>query len=140
MPAPLPTALPAAGETVKIGPVLVSEAMITGFARAFDPLPFHLDRKAARASLLGDLAASGWQTLALGLRLLKQSPLGTLPILRLTGTRDLKWLKPVLVDDRLSGTATLMRLEGQIAEIDLLLENHKHAPVLRARLLFEVSP
>lgn len=135
-----PVSLPAPGETLDIGPILVSETMITAWARAFDPLPFHLDRKAARASLLGDLAASGWQTLALGLRLLKESPLGTLPILRLTGTRDLKWLKPVLVDDRLSGTATLVRLEGDRAEIDLVLENQKRAPVLKARLLFEVSP
>ena len=35
-----------------------------GFAREFDPFPFHLDEDAAKASLLGGLASSGWQTAA----------------------------------------------------------------------------
>jgi acyl dehydratase len=40
------------------------------FAAEFDPQPFHLDEAAARASVFGRLAASGWYTASLSLRLL----------------------------------------------------------------------
>jgi acyl dehydratase len=43
---------------------------IKAFARQFDPQPFHLDEVAASATLLGGLAASGWHTAALTMRLL----------------------------------------------------------------------
>ena len=40
------------------------------FATAFDPQPFHLDAERAKASLFGGLAASGWHTAAVTMRLL----------------------------------------------------------------------
>ena len=43
---------------------------ITAFATQFDPQPFHLDQAAAAASLFGGIAASGWHTAALTMRLL----------------------------------------------------------------------
>src|SRR3712207_2186647 len=43
---------------------------ITDFARQFDPQPFHLDGKAAEGSLLQGLAASGWHTAAITMKLL----------------------------------------------------------------------
>jgi acyl dehydratase len=46
---------------------------ITAFAQQFDPQPFHLDETAARASLFAGLAASGWHTAALTMRLLVES-------------------------------------------------------------------
>lgn len=42
---------------------------VVAFASAWDPQPFHLDPEAARASLFGDLAASGWHTVAVTMRL-----------------------------------------------------------------------
>jgi acyl dehydratase len=42
---------------------------IKAFAREFDPQPFHLDEDAGKASLLGGLAASGWHTAAITMRL-----------------------------------------------------------------------
>lgn len=45
-------------------------AAIKGFAAEFDPQPFHLDEAAADASLFGGLAASGWHTAALTMKLL----------------------------------------------------------------------
>jgi acyl dehydratase len=42
---------------------------IKAFAREFDPQPFHLDEDAGKASLLGGLAASGWHTAAVTMRL-----------------------------------------------------------------------
>jgi len=45
-------------------------AQIKAFAAQFDPQPFHLDDNAARNSLFGGLAASGWHTAAITMRLL----------------------------------------------------------------------
>jgi acyl dehydratase len=45
------------------------------FAAEFDPQPFHLDEAAARASVFGRLAASGWYTASLSMRLLVEGEL-----------------------------------------------------------------
>ncbi len=47
----------------------------TAFAARFDPQPFHLDEAAGRASVFGRLAASGWHTAALTMRLLVEGAL-----------------------------------------------------------------
>src|SRR5262245_41550276 len=51
----------------------VTEAEVLSFARTFDPQPFHLDHDAARATVFGGLAASGWHTAALTMRLMVDS-------------------------------------------------------------------
>lgn len=48
----------------------VDEAAIIGFAREFDPQPFHLDPDAAKRSLFGGLVASGWHIAAITMRLI----------------------------------------------------------------------
>jgi len=47
----------------------ITEAAIKEFAAQFDPQPFHLDNEAAKATLFGGLAASGWHTAAFTMRL-----------------------------------------------------------------------
>lgn len=98
------------GETIALGPRTVSKADILAFATEFDPLPFHLDEKAARESLLGGLAASGWQTGALSLRMLADGFLSTIASMGSLGFSDLKWKRPLMKDDTLSGTATITAL------------------------------
>ncbi len=51
----------------------LDEAQIREFARQFDPQPFHLDSKAAKATFFHGLAASGWHTAAITMRLLVES-------------------------------------------------------------------
>jgi acyl dehydratase len=58
------------GQRFTSGSLRVEEAEIKAFAAQFDPQPFHLDEGAARASLFRGLAASGWHTAALSMRLL----------------------------------------------------------------------
>ena len=58
------------GQTFASAPVTVTADQIKAFAAEFDPQPFHLDEDAARDSLFGGLAASGWHTAALSMRLL----------------------------------------------------------------------
>jgi len=60
----------APGQRFVSGSLAVAEADIKAFARQFDPQPFHLDAAAAAASLFGGLAASGWHTAAITMRLL----------------------------------------------------------------------
>jgi acyl dehydratase len=56
---------------------VISEADIVRFAGEFDPQPFHLSEDGGRQSVFGGLAASGWHTAAITMRLLVE---GTLPI------------------------------------------------------------
>ncbi len=58
------------GQTFVTGSVTATTEAIKAFARDYDPQPFHLDEDAARDSLFGGLAASGWHTAALSMRLL----------------------------------------------------------------------
>ena len=49
-------------------PEVMSAAEIIGFARRYDPQPFHLTSE-TEENLLGGLAASGWHTAAVSMRL-----------------------------------------------------------------------
>jgi acyl dehydratase len=51
----------------------VDAEAIKAYARQFDPQPFHLDEEAAHKSLFGGLAASGWHTASLTMRLIVES-------------------------------------------------------------------
>ena len=55
----------AVGQTYVSGRIKVDEDRIKAFAAEFDPQPFHMDEEAARGSIFGGLAASGWHTAAL---------------------------------------------------------------------------
>ena len=58
----------AVGQTYGSGRLTVDKDRIMAFAAEFDPQPFHLDEEAARRSIFGGLAASGWHTAALTMR------------------------------------------------------------------------
>jgi acyl dehydratase len=51
----------------------MTAAAIKDFAARFDPQPFHLDEAAADKSFFHGLAASGWHTAAVTMRLLVES-------------------------------------------------------------------
>ncbi|KKB07241.1 MaoC family dehydratase [Devosia chinhatensis] len=129
------------GEIITLGTTTVSRDMIVGFAREFDPFPFHLDEKAARESLLGGLASSGWQTGALSLRMLVDAFLSTIASCGGLGFRDLKWRNPVMVGDTIGGTATIAELRRSathpqwgIVTLDFDIRNQKDKPVMTMRL------
>jgi acyl dehydratase len=48
---------------------VITEAEILSFAARYDPQPFHLDHEAAKSSIFGGLAASGWHTAAFTMHL-----------------------------------------------------------------------
>lgn len=129
------------GEVAELGKVTVTKDMIISFAREFDPFPFHLDEKAARQSLLGGLASSGWQTGALSLRMLVDSFLGNIASAGGLGFRNLKWKNPVMAGDTIGGTVTIAELrrshhhpEWGIMTLDFDVRNQKNQPVMTMRL------
>ncbi len=65
------------GQRLQAGPVELTAAEIIAYARAFDPQPFHLDKEAAKETLFGGLAASGWHTASLTMRMIVEAlPMG----------------------------------------------------------------
>jgi acyl dehydratase len=87
----------------------ITAERIKSFAAEFDPQPFHLDEEAAKRSLFGGLAASGWHTAAVTMRLFVDSDLhpagGTIG----AGGEDLRWPRPVRPGD-------VLYLEGEVLE------------------------
>lgn len=90
------------GTVGHFGSIEVSETDIIDFARKFDPQYFHLDPEAAKKSLFGGLAASGWHTASLMMRLLVDHVLSPETSLGSPGVDELRWLKPVRPGDVLS--------------------------------------
>ncbi len=89
------------GRRFDSGSFTVDRDAIIAFARAFDPQPFHLDENAALAGPFGGLAASGWHTASITMRLLVE---GGAPLAGgLVGAgAEIAWLKPVRPGDTLS--------------------------------------
>jgi acyl dehydratase len=88
----------------------VDAEAIKAFAAQFDPQPFHLDEVAAGDSFFGGLAASGWHTAALSMRLLVES--GFSPAGGIIGSRaeELKWPRPVRPGDELHVEAEVLEV------------------------------
>ena len=88
----------------------VTREEIKRFASEFDPQPYHLDEKAAEQTPLKGLAASGWHTAAIAMRLaVEVRPFGRHPLLGL-GVDDLRWLAPVRPGD-------VIHIEGEVVEL-----------------------
>ena len=90
------------GERIMTPSAKVTEADIIEFARRFDPQPMHIDPNAASSGPLGGLAASGWHTIAIVMRLIVEAkPLGGAPILGL-GVDEMRWPNPVRPGDTIT--------------------------------------
>ena len=91
----------AVGQVFRSGRLKVEAEAIKSFAAAFDPQPFHLDERAAERSFFRGLAASGWHTASLTMRLLVEGELR--PEWGVIGAGvELRWPKPVRPGDELS--------------------------------------
>lgn len=84
------------------GPVTLTEEAIIAFARLYDPQPFHTDPAAARGhALFQGLAASGWHTAAISMRMIAQA-MGEIAGGVIGGGGDLQWPRPTRPGDRLT--------------------------------------
>jgi len=97
------------GQRFTTGTLTVTEAEIKAFAGRYDPQPFHLDDAAARETLFGGLAASGWHTAAMTMRLLVE---GGAPLAWgiIGGGGEIAWPRPTRPGD-------VLHVEGEVMEI-----------------------
>lgn len=91
------------GTIFPLGPKNVTADEIIAFAMEFDPQPMHIDADAGAASILGGLAASGWHTCAMMMRMMADSYLLRTAAEGAPGVDHVKWRKPVLAGDVLNG-------------------------------------
>ncbi len=81
--------------------IVVDADSIKAYAAQFDPQPFHLDEAAAERTLFKGLAASGWHTMSITMRLMVD---GGLPIaggIVGAGSDELRWPRPTRPGDTL---------------------------------------
>ncbi len=126
----------AAGQVRKFGPRPVTREEILTFAAEFDPQPMHLDDEAARNSMLGGLAASGWHSCCIAMRMMLDGFLLNSSSMGSGGIEEVKWLAPLRPGDALTLRATVVqtrpsRSKPQLGLVTILLEliNQAGAPV-----------
>ena len=100
----------APGQTYGSGRIRIDAERIKRFAAEFDPQPFHLDEEAARRSIFGGLAASGWHTAALTMRLFVESEFRPAGGIVGAGFDEFRWPLPVRPGDEL-------RVEIEVLEV-----------------------
>ena len=102
----------AVGQRYRSGRLRVEAAAIKEFAAAFDPQPFHLDDAAAAASFFQGLAASGWHTAALTMRLLVDSEMRPAGGIIGGWADELKWPRAVRPGDELEAEAEVLAVRA----------------------------
>ena len=100
----------AVGDRTMTASEAVTEADIIAFAKRFDPQPMHVDPATAVNGPLGRLAASGWHTAAIVMRLMVDAkPLGGAPLLGL-GVDEIRWPNPVIPGDTITAEIEIMSI------------------------------
>jgi len=106
------------GEVINAAGVTVTESDILDFAFRYDPQPFHLDKETATKSIYGGLIASGWQTGALGFRMLMQAGLLGKGSMGSPGLDELRWYKPTRPGDTLYAKARVEEMRASASKPD----------------------
>ncbi|WP_031079300.1 MaoC family dehydratase [Streptomyces sp. NRRL WC-3742] len=129
----------------ELGSTELTEEDIIGYARQFDPMPFHLDPVAAADSPFGGLVASGWHTGAVVMRQFVTALLADSACRGSYGMEEVRFLAPVRPGDELRGRVTVVAAEPHpkrpaLGVVHFLVEaaNQSDVPVyrMRTRLLF----
>ena len=124
----------------------VNAEEIMEFARRYDPQSIHTDPEAAAEGPFGGLIASGWQTAALMMRLFADNYLTSVASLASPGVDELRWVRPLRHDDRLTlqcETTGVRRSRTKpdrgILTTDVTLVNQDGDPVLTATAMNMVA-
>ena len=136
------------GQTFTSGTYVMDAGRIKDFAAEFDPQPFHLDEAAAQESVFQGLAASGWHTAAVAMRLLTTSDLRFANgILGLGG--EIAWPRPTRPGDTLRVDSEIIEITPSQSKPDrgivtmrstMLNQNGEIVYVLKAKLLVPRRP
>ncbi len=114
------------GRSFPLGPKVVTADEIIEFALEFDPQPMHLSEEAGKASILGGLAASGWHTCGMLMRMTVDSYINNSTSQAGLGIDFVEWKKPVLAGDTLSGTSTVMDQRRSTSRPDMGVIKLRH--------------
>ena len=98
------------GQKFGSGRLSVAAERIKAFAAEYDPQPFHLDEERARDTFFKGLAASGWHTAAMTMRLLVEGELKPAGGVIGAGFDEMRWPRPVRPGDEL-------RVESEVLEV-----------------------
>ena len=138
------------GESFTFGPYEMVEDQIVAFAQSYDPQPMHLDPAAGRASPLGGLAASGWHSAAVVMRLVYDAWLCKTRGLGSPGIESTDWPRPLLAGQSVLGDGRILSMRVSrkrphtgLAQIGISMrEARSGAEVLRSVwwMMFEREP
>lgn len=98
------------GQVFNTGRLKIDSDQIKTFARQFDPQPFHLDEEAAKNSVFRGLAASGWHTAALTMRLMTDGEFRPAGGIIGVGFDKLSWQRPVRPGDELYAKSEILEV------------------------------
>jgi len=128
------------GDRFSFGDYAVTRAEVIDFASRYDPQGFHLDDEiAAQSPIFGRLAASGWHTASIGMRMTvdfwKENQVESMGS---PGIDDLRWMRPVYPGDRLRSEVEVVAVtpsrskpdRGAVRFRTTLLNQHDE-PVMR---------
>jgi acyl dehydratase len=117
------------GRRFALGPVTVTAEEIVEFACEFDPQPMHLDEEAGRASILGGLAASGWHTSSIFMRMMIDAYILQSLSEGAPGIDFMDWKKPVLAGDTLSGESIVLETRPMRSRPGIGIAKFRHEVV-----------
>jgi acyl dehydratase len=100
----------AVGQIYSSGRHRIDKAQIIAFAKEFDPQFYHLDEEAAKNSPFKGLAASGWHTAAITMRLMVDGEFKPAGGILGVGFDQLSWSRPVRPGDELRVTSEIVEL------------------------------
>jgi acyl dehydratase len=107
------------GQVTELGPRLVTREEIIAFAAEFDPQPMHLDEEAASASMLGGLAASGWHTCCIVMRMISDGMLDRTSFMGAPGIEEVRWLAPVRPGESIRLRVTVVETRASRSRPDM---------------------
>jgi acyl dehydratase len=108
----------AVGQVFNTGRLRIDKEQIFAFARQFDPQPFHVDEEAGRQSPFQGLAASGWHTAALTMRLMVDGELKPAGGILGVGFDDLSWPRAVRPGDELRARSEILEVRPSKSKPD----------------------
>jgi acyl dehydratase len=108
----------AVGQIYRSGRRRIDKEEIVAFAREFDPQPYHLDEEAAKNSPFKGLAASGWHTAAITMRLMVDGEFKPAGGILGVGLDQFSWLRPVRPGDELHVTSEVMEVRPSKSRSD----------------------
>ena len=114
------------GAVAVYGPRLVTREEIVAFAAEFDPQPMHLDEAAAAATMLGGLAASGWHSCCLLMRIITDGFVLNSSSMGAPGVEEVRWLKPLRPGTRIRVRSTVLETRASKSRPEMGLAKMRH--------------